>query len=174
MLSPVEFEVTTGGRVLLPLNGGMAWMNMLIAGFAGVDVFAGWAALAVEVGVAATVGLAVAGGAAVAAVIVAIVLEGVGVVGTFLDESGLGFASCWEGSRAALGTALVAADVLILRAPADEASLLAFSRICFCFSSSLARMGTKSSGIGLLSWHRGCQYCWRHGGSRPHQRTLKF
>jgi hypothetical protein len=134
----------------------MAWMNMLIAGFAGVDVFAGWAALIVETGVAVTVGFAVAGGVAVVAAIVLIVLEGVGVVGTFLDESGLSFASCWEGSRAALGAALVAADVLILRAPTDEASLLALSRICFCFSSSFARIGTKSSGIGLLSCDRGC------------------
>lgn len=31
-------------------------------------------------------------------------------------------------------------------------SALAFSIIAFCFSSVFARMGTKSSGIGLLSY----------------------
>lgn len=37
------------------------------------------------------------------------------------------------------------------RAWVDAASLLAFSRMARCFSSSLAKMGTKSSGMGLLS-----------------------
>jgi hypothetical protein len=39
-----------------------------------------------------------------------------------------------------------------VRACVELASLVALSRICFCFSSSLARIGTKSSGIGLLSY----------------------
>lgn len=40
----------------------------------------------------------------------------------------------------------------IVRAESELASLVAFSRICFCFSSSLARIETRSSGIGLLSY----------------------
>jgi hypothetical protein len=127
-------------------------MNMLIAGFAGVaDAFAACAALVVEATVAAAAAFAAAGDAAAAAAMDPSVFEEVGVAGTFRDISGLIFASCWGGKRVALGTALAAVDVLILRAPTDEASLLAFSRICFCFSSSFASMGTKSSGMGLLS-----------------------
>lgn len=56
---------------------------------------------------------------------------------------------------AADGTARVAlaatTDAPMLRAPDEDASFVAFSRIAFCLSSSLARMGTRSSGIGLLS-----------------------
>ena len=39
----------------------------------------------------------------------------------------------------------------IARACDDSASLLDFSLISRCFSSSLARIGTRSSGIGLFS-----------------------
>lgn len=39
----------------------------------------------------------------------------------------------------------------IERAATEAASRDAFSRICLCFSSSLARMTTRSSGIGLFS-----------------------
>lgn len=37
----------------------------------------------------------------------------------------------------------------------EEASLAALSRMACCFSSPLARMGTRSSGIGLLSYTQG-------------------
>jgi len=40
----------------------------------------------------------------------------------------------------------------IARASADAASALAFSLICFCLSSSFARIGTRSSGMGLFSY----------------------
>jgi hypothetical protein len=42
--------------------------------------------------------------------------------------------------------------VAIARAPEEEASSADFSLICFCFSSSLASIGTRSSGMGLLSY----------------------
>lgn len=38
-----------------------------------------------------------------------------------------------------------------LRVCVARTSAIAFSLIAFCFSSSFARIGTKSSGIGLLS-----------------------
>ena len=38
-----------------------------------------------------------------------------------------------------------------MRFCAARASAMAFSRMAFCFSSSFARMGTKSSGMGLVS-----------------------
>ena len=40
------------------------------------------------------------------------------------------------------------------RACADSASFVDFSRICCCFSSSLARIMTRSSGMGLFSYHQ--------------------
>ena len=48
-------------------------------------------------------------------------------------------------------TALTVETTPITRALEDVASLVDFSRICRCFSSSLARIETKSSGIGLFS-----------------------
>ena len=47
--------------------------------------------------------------------------------------------------------AVAGVDAPIARASVLSASFLAFSLIAFCFSSSLARMGTRSSGMGLLS-----------------------
>lgn len=41
----------------------------------------------------------------------------------------------------------------MLRAWVEVASFDDFSRIARCFSSSLARMGTRSSGMGLLSYN---------------------
>ena len=42
----------------------------------------------------------------------------------------------------------------MLRALVSAASFFDFSKIAFCFSSSLARMLTRSSGMGLLSLTR--------------------
>lgn len=47
--------------------------------------------------------------------------------------------------------AVVGLEAPIARAWDDAASLLAFSLIARCFSSSFARIGTRSSGIGLFS-----------------------
>lgn len=51
----------------------------------------------------------------------------------------------------AAGVALSAAVAPIARACADPASLLDFSMIARCFSSSLARILTRSSGMGLFN-----------------------
>ena len=64
-------------------------------------------------------------------------------------------------------------DTPMARACADCASAADFSLILRCFSSSLARIGTRSSGIGLLSYTKG----QRVSSSEPnlehdqHQRT---
>lgn len=42
----------------------------------------------------------------------------------------------------------------IARAFSETESDFVFSRICFCFSSSFVRIGTRSSGIGFLSCDR--------------------
>jgi len=55
------------------------------------------------------------------------------------------------GARLTTGEVPAVAAVPMARACEDSASLVDFSRICLCFSSSFARMGTRSSGIGLLS-----------------------
>lgn len=123
-------------RGLVPLKAGMAWMTMLIDPFppftASDDGFADAGAL-----VGAGMALVAASGAAAAA----------------LRLSGLGLAvvGCTTTGRVALGVGLRTELVPIVRACVELASLVAFSRICFCFSSSFARIGTKSSGIGLLS-----------------------
>ena len=46
---------------------------------------------------------------------------------------------------------VVSVEGPMTRAWPDSASFVAFSRICRCFSSSFARMVTRSSGIGLFS-----------------------
>ena len=56
------------------------------------------------------------------------------------------------GTRETLGDGLSVPTAPMVRAVAEVASCVALSRICRCFSSSLARIGTKSSGIGLLSY----------------------
>ena len=56
------------------------------------------------------------------------------------------------------GAALrIEADTPMARAFDDWASKADFSRICFCFSSSLATMARRSSGMGLLSCRKGVQ-----------------
>ena len=49
------------------------------------------------------------------------------------------------------GLLILVVGVPIARAFDEAASFADFSRICLCFDSSLARMDTKSSGIGLFS-----------------------
>jgi len=39
----------------------------------------------------------------------------------------------------------------MVRAVSETESDFVFSRICFCFSSSLVKIGTRSSGMGFLS-----------------------
>jgi hypothetical protein len=65
----------------------------------------------------------------------------------------LGLASV--GGDAGAGLEIGALDEWLMpieRATVEEASREAFSRICFCFSSSFARITTRSSGIGLFSY----------------------
>lgn len=60
------------------------------------------------------------------------------------------FAAVGVGGLAA-GVALSAAVAPIARACADPASLIDFSLMARCFSSSLARICTRSSGMGLFN-----------------------
>lgn len=64
--------------------------------------------------------------------------------------SALAGAFCCNGCEGD-GAMLVWPTVAIERACVSAASCADFSLICFCFSSSLARMSTRSSGMGLLS-----------------------
>lgn len=66
-------------------------------------------------------------------------------------EPGLRAASTTLGARTPRD-AVAGVEAPMALASLDSASFLAFSLIAFCFSSSLARIGTRSSGIGLLSF----------------------
>ena len=68
------------------------------------------------------------------------------------------------GAGAPPAAAATVLDTPIARAWCDSASLTDFSLILRCFSSSLARIGTRSSGIGLLS-------CIYHDKDQPRQNT---
>lgn len=85
---------------------------------------------------------------AVAAVFCANAVDWVGAaVGTAVFAVTVIFAAATWVPREALAGVVAP----MARAWVDAASLLAFSRMARCFSSSLAKMGTKSSGMGLLS-----------------------
>lgn len=68
-----------------------------------------------------------------------------------LPTTGFADEDCATTGRLLLGVGFKTELTPMVRACVEEASLVAFSRICFCFSSSLARIGTKSSGMGLFS-----------------------
>ena len=55
---------------------------------------------------------------------------------------------CWGGVPEVEGGVFACP---IARALSETASVFVFSRICFCFSSSFVKIGTRSSGIGFLS-----------------------
>ena len=112
------------GPLRLPLNGGIAWMTIGIL-FDPSFPAAGFAVLAALPAAAA---------------------------GGFADAGGLAGAAGDPSARDAEGDTVRVAEVLIARACEDSASFVDFSLIWRCFSSSLARIGTKSSGMGLLSW----------------------
>jgi hypothetical protein len=157
--------VLEGWERLFPLKGGMGGMTMLMVGLPVADAFPG----------VAVVDFVVAAGvdAVVVVVVVVVAAGGVEVFDATVDDALAGVAlealeaaapapalrtksgaSFVDGAavRVALGGGLTTDEAAaILRAWVEAASLLAFSRICFCFSSSLARIGTKSSGIGLFN-----------------------
>lgn len=111
---------------------------MAMVGFTGFPSEVTLAVAAPDLGAAAGAGAAT----------VVVVLAPAGTLGLLADGAPLTSAA---GGPRALGALLAVADGPMLRACVDAASLLAFSRIARCFSSSLAKIGTKSSGIGLLS-----------------------
>ena len=122
---------------LLPLNGGIAGITIGI--FLSTDASAG---LVVVVTLDA---LPVLGGGATAG-------GGVAPTTALVDKA------CVAGLRTASGTlagiprdADVGLVAPIARALVEDASRSDLSFIAFCFSLSFARIGTKSSGIGLLS-----------------------
>lgn len=55
---------------------------------------------------------------------------------------------CWGGVPKVEGEVFACP---IARAVSETASDFVFSRICFCFSSSFVKIGTRSSGMGFLS-----------------------
>ena len=118
----------TAVEARLPLNGGMGWINMLIffvsPGLLGaVDVFCIDEPAADDP----------AGFAAVAARLASTpALPGAGMART-------------------PGAAAIVLETPIERALVSSASRVDFSLIARCLSSSLARIGTRSSGMGLLS-----------------------
>jgi hypothetical protein len=125
--------VGVGFELLFPLKGGMGWINIGFAEVGGfvesVEVFGVLAAAFVGVG-----------------------LADAGVA--FREDS----AAIFEADNCTLrGTAREAAavfsdEVPMARASADAASLVDLSLICFCLTSSFARMVTRSSGIGLFNY----------------------
>jgi len=68
---------------------------------------------------------------------------GGGFVAVLTAETG-----CWGGVPEVGGRVLAWP---MTRAVSETASDFVFSRICFCFSSSFVKMGTRSSGMGFLS-----------------------
>ena len=129
----------------LPLKGGMGWMTMLILG-----PFVG----------------------AVAAVFV---LTTEGLLTSFEDElvpdtlPEVDVATLLEvvgtGGLVAV-VALRAAVAPMVRACAEVASLVDFSIMARCFSSSLARIFTRSSGMGLFNWQRTALSAWLNRTNR--------
>lgn len=139
------------------LNGGMAWMLMLIGGLATLSTAAGLAGAAAAAAAAAAATVDLWGGMT-ASLMPPFRIASAGLVAdTFavsLSEALAAAGFCCvvtTTGRLLLGVGLRTELMPMVRAPVVEASLLAFSLICFCFSSSLARIGTKSSGIGLFS-----------------------
>lgn len=128
-----------------PLKGGIVWMTMLIFFVAGLS--AGLAAVAAAAAEAAAT-LAIF--CALAAVIDAWTL-----LEAIFDPSacviGLRVESEFLVATGKPREAVVGLEAPMARAWDDAASLLAFSLIACCLSPSFARIGTRSSGIGLFN-----------------------
>lgn len=73
--------------------------------------------------------------------------------GFFGPSAAVGFAAFADASLLAPALAPVAWEgwLAMERVAVAAASALAFSTMAFCFPSSFARIGTRSSGMGLLS-----------------------
>jgi len=118
---------------------------VLSAGLAGVAGVAVAAAAAAEA--AATLAIFCA---------LAAVIDAWALLEVILDPSACVIGLRVESEFLAPATGKPREEVVGLEAPMarawdDAASLLAFSLIARCFSSSFARIGTRSSGIGLFS-----------------------
>lgn len=130
-----------------PLYGGIVWMTMLIffevvpSGLAVVVVAA--AAAAAEAAATLAIFCALAAVIDAWALLEAILDPSACVIGLRVESEFLATVKPRE--------AVVGLEAPIARAWDDAASLLAFSLIIRCLSSSFARIGTRSSGIGLFS-----------------------
>jgi len=128
-----------------PLKGGITWMIILFGAEVGAGAGEGVGAGGVVVVLAAAAAIDAAFTASLAAVGLA--------AATGPRETGgrrtSGFKTEGSGPRAAAAVVIVAP---MARAPDDSASLRDLSSSSFCLSSSFARIGTKSSGIGRLSY----------------------
>jgi len=127
----VLLDGCAAGCDFLPLKGGIDWMTIFILPFL----------VAVEVGdlVETIDGLA------------ASFDEVEPVPETLPEVDGVTLAETVGVGGLAAGVALSAAVAPIARACADPASLVDFSMIASCFSLSLARILTRSSGMGLFN-----------------------
>ena len=140
-LAAMPFVCGADGRALFPLNGGIAWIYILMVAFP--LVFPGSAGFVVAgdfalEGIAGAVGAAARGFA-----------EAAGGAGLRVTSGETLAEAC--GIRDALDEVFKDPGSPIARAVKEDASREALSRICCCLPSSLARMGTRSSGMGLFS-----------------------
>jgi len=137
------FVCGAGDRALLPLNGGIGWIYILMVAFplvlpgsAGFVIAGNFVLEGTGVAVIATAANGFAGVFA-------------GVVGLRATSGATLAVDC--GIREALDEVLRDPASPMARAAVEDASREVFSRICCCLPVSLARMGTRSSGMGLLS-----------------------
>ena len=130
-----------------PLKGGIVWMTMLI-------FFEG----ALSAGLAVVAAAAAAEAAATLAIFCALaaVIDAWALLEAIFDPSAcvIGLRIDSEFLAPATGKpreAVVGLEAPMARAWDEAASLLALSLIACCFSSSFARIGTRSSGMGWFS-----------------------
>ena len=142
-LAVAPFVCGAGDRALLPLNGGIGWIYILMVAFP--LVLPGSAGFVV----AGSFALEGTGVAVIAATARGFAETFAGVVGLRVTSGATLAAVC--GIREALDEVLRDPASPMARAHEEDASREVFSRICCCLPVSLARMGTRSSGMGLLS-----------------------
>ena len=154
LADPVAVEVTEPFTLLVPdasaerfpLKGGICWITILfVARAAGAGVGVGAEEVVAGVAVAAAAAMDAAFTASLAAVGLAAATGPRGTGG----RRASGLITVGGGPRAAAAVVIVAP---MARAPDDPASFRDLSSSSCCFLSSFARIGTKSSGIGRLSW----------------------
>jgi hypothetical protein len=143
---PFPLLVPDASAERFPLKGGIGWMIIFFgAEAAGACAGVGAGRVVVAAAAAAAAAMDAVFTASLAAVGLAAATGPRGTGGRRTS----GFKTVGNGPRAAAAVVIVAP---IARAPDDSASFRDFSSSSFCFISSFAKIGTKSSGIGRFSW----------------------